>query len=122
MCVCVGDEPYAEGAGDGLPPPGSPYYLTDPSQLWYIHTVTLASLALDSSAHVILNTRLCSSSGSLFTPQDYNIRRAIAHLSHNSDFFSCSSKFTSLTSHISDLFFLRISNLHLTISTLFFNF
>ncbi|KAF4111717.1 uncharacterized protein LOC131543800 [Onychostoma macrolepis] len=28
-----GDEQYAEGAGDGLPPPGSPYYLTDPSQL-----------------------------------------------------------------------------------------
>lgn len=34
--VCVGDEQYAEGAGDGLPPPGSPYYLTDPSQLWYV--------------------------------------------------------------------------------------
>ncbi|XP_016300194.1 uncharacterized protein LOC107656764 [Sinocyclocheilus anshuiensis] len=33
VCVCVGDEQYAEGAGDGLPPPGSPYYLTDPAQL-----------------------------------------------------------------------------------------
>ncbi|CAM4508645.1 unnamed protein product [Leuciscus chuanchicus] len=28
-----GDEPYAEGAEDRLPPPGSPYFITDPSQL-----------------------------------------------------------------------------------------
>ncbi|XP_067257187.1 uncharacterized protein [Chanodichthys erythropterus] len=28
-----GDEQYAEGAEDRLPPPGSPYFLTDPSQL-----------------------------------------------------------------------------------------
>ncbi|XP_077356261.1 uncharacterized protein LOC144003657 [Festucalex cinctus] len=28
-----GDGQYPEGAEDGLPPPGSPYYLTDPAQL-----------------------------------------------------------------------------------------
>lgn len=30
----AGDSQYPEGAEDRLPPPGSPYYLPDPSQLW----------------------------------------------------------------------------------------
>lgn len=30
----AGDGQYPEGAEDRLPPPGSPYYLADPSQLW----------------------------------------------------------------------------------------
>ncbi|XP_051501662.1 uncharacterized protein LOC127410434 isoform X1 [Myxocyprinus asiaticus] len=34
LCHLVaGDEQYPEGAEDRLPPPGSPFYLTDPSQL-----------------------------------------------------------------------------------------
>ncbi len=142
--VCVGDEQYAEGAGDGLPPPGSPYYLTDPSQLWYIHTVTpgarRASLALDSSAHIILNS------------QEKHIRRGIADISqltfsflgiadeqshisdfiHKSEIIYCDSDFyrnseiilqltlfINLRLYIAILTFIVILSLYIAILTLF---